>query len=88
MLDDFIHYFNETYDELWNKANYDIEAKLDPAYRLELTREMEKIVLDDVAACPVYEAPSYYLINPDVKMVTNEYIPGYGFAFTTCTKTN
>ena len=49
---------------------------------------MEKIVLDDVAACPVYEAPGYYLISPKVKMVTNEYIPGYGFAFTTSTKTD
>ncbi len=81
-------YFNEEYDALWDKANYDLEAKLDPAYRLELTREMEKIVLDDVAACPVYEAPGYYLISPKVKMVTNEYIPGYGFAFTTSTKTD
>ena len=48
------------------KANYDLEAKMDSAYRLELTREIEKIVLDEVAACPVYEAPSYYLINPKV----------------------
>lgn len=78
-------YFNDEYDALWEKANYDLEAKKDPAYRLELTREMEKIVLDDVAACPVYEAPGYYLISPRVHLVCNEYIPGYGFGFTLST---
>lgn len=78
-------YYNEEYDALWEKANYDIEAKLDPEYRMELTREMEKIVLDDVACDPVYEAPSYYLISPRVHLVTEEYIPGYGFGYTLCT---
>lgn len=81
-------YFNEEYDALWEKANYDLEAKLDPEYRMELTREMEKIVLDDVAACPVYEAPSYYLINPKVQLVGDGYIPGYGFGFSLCTMTD
>lgn len=45
-------YYNDEVDALWEKANYDLEAKMDSAYRLELTREIEKIVLDEVAACP------------------------------------
>lgn len=79
-------YYNDEFDALWEKANYDLEAKLDPAYRLELTRQMEQIVLDEVAACPVYEAPSYYLISPNVHLVCDEYIPGYGFGFALSTK--
>lgn len=79
-------YYNDEVDALWEKANYDLEAKLDPAYRLELTREIEKIVIDEVAACPVYEAPSYYLINPKVILPADEYIPGYGFGFTVSDK--
>ena len=75
-------YYNDEVDALWEKANYDLEAKMDSAYRLELTREIEKIVLDEVAACPVYEAPSYYLINPKVILPSDVYIPGYGFGFT------
>ena len=75
-------YYNDEVDALWEKANYDLEAKMDSAYRLELTREIEKIVLDEVAACPVYEAPSYYLINPKVILPSDGYIPGYGFGFT------
>ena len=63
------------------KANYDLEAKKDPAYRLELAREIEQIILDEVAACPVYEAPNYYLINPKVILPSDEYIPGYGLAY-------
>ncbi len=75
-------YYNDEVDALWEKANYDLEAKKDPAYRLELAREIEQIILDEVAACPVYEAPNYYLINPKVILPSDEYIPGYGFGFT------
>lgn len=74
-------YYNDEYDALWEKANYDLEAKLDPDYRLKITRDMEKIVLDEVAACPVYEAPNYYLVNPSVQLVADQYIPGYGFGY-------
>ena len=74
-------YYNDEFDALWEKANYDLEAKLDPAYRLQLTRDMEKIVLDEVAACPVYEAPGYYLISPRVHLIADQYIPGYGFGY-------
>lgn len=74
-------YYNEEFDALWEKANYDLEAKMDPEYRMELTREMEKIVLDEVAACPVYEAPGYYLISPRVHLISEQYIPGYGFGY-------
>lgn len=74
-------YYNDEFDALWEKANYDLEAKLDPEYRMELTREMEKIVLDEVAACPVYEAPGYYLISSRVHLVSEDYIPGYGFGY-------
>ena len=75
-------YYNDEVDALWEKANYDLEAKKDSAYRLELAREIEQIILDEVAACPVYEAPNYYLINPKVILPSDEYIPGYGFGFT------
>ena len=75
-------YYNDEVDALWEKANYDLEAKKDPAYRLELAREIEQIILDEVAACPVYEAPNYYLINPKVILPSDGYIPGYGFGFT------
>jgi len=79
-------YYNDEFDALWTTANYDIEAKLDPAYRMDLTRQMEQIVLDEVAACPVYEAPSYNLISPNVHLVCDEYIPGYGFGYSLSSK--
>lgn len=74
-------YYNDEFDAIWEKANNTLEAKLDSAYRLELTREMEKTALDEVAACPVYEAPSYYLINENVNLIADDYIPGYGFGY-------
>lgn len=79
-------YYNDEVDALWEKANYDLEAKLDPVYRMDLTRQIEKIVIDEVAACPVYEAPSYYLINENVKLPSEEYIAGYGFGFSVSDK--
>ena len=74
-------YSNAEYDALWNEANYDLKAKLDPAYRLELTRKMEQIALDEVAVCSVYEAPGYYLIGDRVTLPSDGYIPGYGFGY-------
>ena len=47
---------------------------------------VEKIVLDEVAACPVYEAPSYNLISSKIHLVCDEYIPGYGFGYILSTK--
>ena len=74
-------YYNEEYDAIWEEANNGAEAKMDPEYRLELVREMEKIILDDAVACPVYETPSYSLISPKVHMKYENFIPGYGFGF-------
>ena len=74
-------YFNDEVDALWEEANYSIEAKLDPEYRLELTRKIEQICIDEVAACPVYEAPSYVLISPKITLPGDGYIAGYGFGF-------
>ena len=74
-------YYNDEVDALWEEANYSIEAKLDPEYRLELTRKIEQIVIDEVAACPVYEAPSYVLISPKITLPGDGYIAGYGFGF-------
>lgn len=79
-------YFNDEVDALWEKANYDLEAKLDPAYRLELTRQIEQIVIDEVAACPVYEAPSYTLISPKITLPGEGYIRGYGFGYSVSSK--
>ena len=53
---------------------------------MDLTRRVEKIVLDEVAACPVYEAPSYNLISSKIHLVCDEYIPGYGFGYILSTK--
>ncbi len=78
-------YFNKEYDALWDQANNSLKAKLDPQYRLQLTADMEKMALEDVVACPVYEAPSYYLISERAKLVSDKYIPGYGFGFTLAT---
>lgn len=75
-------YYNDEFDELWEKANFDLESKLDPLYRLELTREMEKIALDDVAACPVYEPTGYYMVSERIELPSDGYIPGYGFGYT------
>ncbi|WP_250228989.1 peptide ABC transporter substrate-binding protein [Anaeropeptidivorans aminofermentans] len=78
-------YYNDEFDALWEEANYSLDAKLDPAYRLQLTREMEKIALDEVAACPVYEAPGYYMISERVNLISDGYIPGYGFGYSLAT---
>ena len=41
---------------------------------------------EEVAACPVYEAPSYNLISSKIHLVCDEYIPGYGFGYILSTK--
>ena len=74
-------YFNDAYDELWNKANLSLEAKLDNDYRLELTREMEKITIEDAVTIPVYEAPGYTLIADRVTLPVKAYVPAYGFGY-------
>lgn len=76
-------YYNEAYDKLWDEANKELKAKEDPAYRLQLVRDMEKMALEDVALCPVYEAPNYYLINEKITLPSSDgqYIPGYGFGY-------
>lgn len=76
-------YYNEAYDKLWDEANLELKAKEDPAYRLELVRQMEKMALEDVAVCPAYEAPGYYLISDKVKLPAPDggYVPGYGFGY-------
>ena len=74
-------YFNDEYDELWNKANLSLEAKLDNDYRLELTREMEKITIEDAVTIPVYEAPGYTLIADRVNLPVKAYVPAYGFGY-------
>lgn len=72
-------YYNDTFDDLWTKANQEQEAKLDPDYRMSLTMQMEKIALEDMVCVPVYEGPNYYLISPKVNLATDTYIPGCGF---------
>lgn len=74
-------YFNDAYDELWNKANLSLEAKMDNDYRLELTREMEKITIEDAVTIPVYEGPGYYMIADRVTLPVEYYVPGYGFGY-------
>ena len=75
-------YFNDEYDALWDEANFSLEAKLDNDYRLELTREMEKITIEDGVTIPVYEAPGYTLIADRVNLPVKAYVPAYGFGYT------
>ena len=75
-------YFNDEYDALWDEANFSLEAKLDNDYRLELTREMEKITIEDAVTIPVYEAPGYTLIADRVNLPVKAYVPAYGFGYT------
>ena len=74
-------YFNDEYDALWDEANFSLEAKLDNDYRLELTREMEKITIEDGVTIPVYEAPGYTLIADRVTLPVKAYVPAYGFGY-------
>lgn len=53
-------YSNAQYDELWEKANNG-EERFDPQLRLELTRQMEKILLDEAGIIPVVEIPGHTL---------------------------
>lgn len=75
-------YFNDEYDAIWKEANLGLEAKLDNDYRLELTRQMEKITIDEAVTIPLYEAPGNYLIADRVVLPSKGYIPGYGFGYT------
>lgn len=75
-------YFNDEYDALWDEANFSLEAKLDNDYRLELTREMEKITIEDAVTIPVYEAPGYTLIADRINLPVKAYVPAYGFGYT------
>ena len=72
---------NDEYDALWAKANNG-EERFDPKLRLELTQQMEKILLDDAAIVPVAESPSRVLKNDRVILPSeNGYIPKIGFGW-------
>ena len=74
-------YFSDVYDALWEKANNSREAKDDSAYRIFLTQELEKMILDDVVTIPLYEVPSYRLISDRVHLAVNHYVEGIGYAW-------
>ena len=73
-------YFNEEYDALWQEANFGLEAKLDNAYRLELTRKMEEITIEDAVTIPIYEMPAYTMIADRIQLPVKEYVPVFGLA--------
>lgn len=75
-------YFNDEYDALWQEANFGLEAKLDNAYRLELTRKMEEITIEDAVTIPIYEMPAYTMIADRVQLPVKEYVPVFGFGYT------
>ncbi|HBK26864.1 MAG TPA: hypothetical protein DDY90_09215 [Clostridiales bacterium] len=75
------NYSNPEYDALWQKANQDIEAKLNPELRMDLTLQMEQIALEDLPYIPVLERPIYYLVNPRVHTFSAQYVPAYGYGF-------
>jgi oligopeptide transport system substrate-binding protein len=54
---------NPTYDDLYNKV---IQTG-DTEKRLRLMEEMEEILLDDAAICPIYWYTRKYLLHPRVK---------------------
>lgn len=74
-------YFSDAYDALWEKANNSREAKDDSAYRISLTQELERMILDDVVTIPLYEVPSYRLISDRVHLAVNHYVEGIGYAW-------
>lgn len=73
-------YYNDEFDALWDEANNSRKAKEDNAYRVELTQQMEKMLLDDAITIPLYESPTYQLFSDRVHLVVDEYIQGLGNA--------
>lgn len=73
--------FDEEYDALWEEANNSREAKNDLDYRIELVNKMEQRALEDVFVVPMYEVPSYQLINDRIVLPFEHYAYGYGYGW-------
>lgn len=74
-------YSNAEYDALWEKANNG-EERFNPQLRLELTRQMEKILLDDAGIVPVVEIPGHTLKSDSVVLPwEGGQIPKVGFGW-------
>lgn len=76
---------SDEFDELWDLANNSREAKENLEYRLSLTQQMEKMALDDVFVVPMYEVPTYSLLNERITLPFDHYVPGYGWGMLYCT---
>ena len=75
-------YFSEALDDLWIRANQS-EERFDKEAQLEMTYEMEHIMLEDLPIIPVMENPNRYLKSERVQLPTpdNSYIVNVGFGW-------
>ena len=56
-------YSNPTFDTLFDQAS----SSPDPAKRMQLFQEAEKVIVDDAAFIPIYNYLRFYLLNPQVQ---------------------
>ena len=66
------------YDELHDEAT-STAARLDPARRLELLRDMEAYLLEELPQIPLFVSADAYLISEELELPFKEFIPGVGF---------
>ena len=66
------------FDQLHNEATSGV-ARLDPARRLELLRDMEAYLLEELPQIPLFVSADAYLISEELELPFKEFIPGVGF---------
>lgn len=74
-------YFNEYYDDLWQKANQSERGKTDNDYRLDLCFEMEQILIDEALTIPVYETPGRAMVSDRIELPLGGYKAGFGWGW-------
>ncbi|MCT4564315.1 MAG: ABC transporter substrate-binding protein [Maledivibacter sp.] len=71
---------NDQFDVLWHEANYG-ESILIKGKRLQLTAEMEAILIDQKPFIPVTQEVYRYLISDRIKVMFNHPVPTIGFGW-------
>lgn len=74
-------FLSEAFDALYEEAMSGENIKDEPMRRIELTAQMEKMLLDEVPFVPVYEKESKYLKKDAFVLPGKQWVNGFGFGW-------
>lgn len=71
---------NERLDELYHEVNHG-ESKYDQDAKIEITAELEQIMLEELPIIPIYETVEKYLKADRIQLPVKEWVNGAGFGW-------